>query len=143
MTKQSPPLFSIPARVYYEDTDAAGIVYYANYLKFFERCRTEWMRSIGHDQGELAREHNLAFVVRSVSVDFHKPARLDDLLDISLAVDKLGGAQVVFRQIARRHSRNNGGEDLVSATVQIVCINLAAMKTTPIPSWLRQSLERI
>lgn len=132
--------FSLPTRIYYEDTDAAGLVYYANYLKYFERCRSEWMRAIGHDQGELAREHNIAFVVRSVRIDYHKPARLDDLLAIDLRVEKIGGAQVVFHQSARRQGN---GEELVAASVQIVCVNLAAMKSTPIPSWLREKLEQL
>lgn len=134
--------FSLPTRIYYEDTDAAGVVYYANYLKYFERGRAEWLRAIGHDQRELAREHNIAFVVRSVQIDYKKPARLDDVLDIELAVDKVGGAQVVFRQAARRRT---GGEveDLVVAAVQIVCVNLGTMKSTPIPGWLRDKLEEL
>lgn len=132
--------FSIECRVYYEDTDAAGVVYYANYLKYFERCRTEWMRAIGHDQSELMREHNLAFVVRSVGIDYRRPARLDDLLVIGLAIEKLGGAQVVFRQNACCREAH-GSSELVTATVQVACVNVTTMKSTPIPSWLRQKLK--
>jgi acyl-CoA thioester hydrolase len=75
-----PNAFSIPVRVYYEDTDAGGVVYYANYLKFFERCRTEWMRFAGHDQSQLATEAGIGFVARKASCEYLKPARLDDEL---------------------------------------------------------------
>jgi acyl-CoA thioester hydrolase len=76
--EQKPNAFTIPVRIYYEDTDAGGVVYYANYLKFLERCRTEWLRAIGHDQADLLRDPGIAFVVRSVSLEYLKPARLDD-----------------------------------------------------------------
>lgn len=130
--------FGISVRVYYEDTDAGGVVYYANYLKFFERCRTEWMRTLGHDQSQLAREHAILFVVKSVHAEYLRPARLDDLLSVELEVEKLGRAQVVFRQHVRR-----GDEELVSGTVQIVCVDPVKMKTTAIPDWLRQKLESL
>ena len=71
-------VFHYPVRIYYEDTDAGGVVYYANYLKFFERCRTEWLRSLGHEQVDLLATHDIAFVVKSVAVDYKRPARLDD-----------------------------------------------------------------
>lgn len=130
--------FGISVRVYYEDTDAGGVVYYANYLKFFERCRTEWMRTLGHDQSQLARDHAIIFVVKSVNAEYLRPARLDDELMVGLEVEKLGRAQVVFRQHVRR-----GEEELVSGTVQIVCVDAEKMKTTPIPDWLRQKLESL
>ncbi|MGL5631941.1 MAG: tol-pal system-associated acyl-CoA thioesterase [Azovibrio sp.] len=130
--------FAIPVRIYYEDTDAAGVVYYANYLRFFERCRTEWIRTLGYDQSQLAREHGIAFVVKHVSTDYHKPARLDDALDIGLKVEKLGRAQIVFHQYARR-----GDEILVTGTVQIVCVEPTKMKATPIPGWLCKQLESL
>ena len=77
-----PNAFAIPVRVYYEDTDAGGVVYYANYLKFFERCRTEWMRRAGHDQSALASEAGIGFVARKASCEYLKPARLDDALSV-------------------------------------------------------------
>jgi biopolymer transport protein TolQ len=86
---QKPNAFTIPVRIYYEDTDAGGVVYYANYLKFFERCRSEWLRAIGHQQAELLRDPGIAFVVRSVSIDYLKPARLDDQLVVGLEVEKI------------------------------------------------------
>lgn len=133
-----PNAFTIPVRVYYEDTDAAGVVYYANYLKFFERCRTEWIRQIGHDQSALAATHGIAFVVRSASVEYLKPARLDDQLDVGLEVEKMGRAQVVFRQHARR-----GDEELVTGIVQIVCVKTTDMSPTPIPEAIRTQLETL
>ena len=135
---QNPNAFAIPVRIYYEDTDAAGVVYYANYLKFFERCRTEWMRRVGHDQSDLARDERIAFVVKSVHCEYLQPARLDDPLTVGLEVEKLGRAQVVFRQHVRR-----GEEELVTGTVQIVCVNVDKMKTAPIPDFLRSKLEAL
>ena len=84
--RENPHAFTITVRIYYEDTDAGGVVYYANYLKFLERCRSEWLRSIGHDQTDLLRDPGIAFVVRSINLEFLKPARLDDLLTVSLEV---------------------------------------------------------
>lgn len=136
----SAPAFTIPVRVYYEDTDAGGVVYYANYLRFFERCRTEWLRSIGHHQTDLLAELGVAFVVRNVSCDYRRPARLDDLLQVGLAVESLGRAQITFRQFVRRQ---DSGEELVSGSVQIVCVRLDAMKTTSIPEFLREKLEAL
>jgi acyl-CoA thioester hydrolase len=142
---QKPNAFSIPVRIYYEDTDAAGVVYYANYLKFFERCRTEWMRAVGHDQSDLARDEGIAFVVRAVSCEYLKPGRLDDALTVGLEVEKLGRAQVVFRQHVRRPNPDSpdGWEELVTGTVQIVCVNVEKMKSAPIPDFLRTKLEAL
>lgn len=143
--EQKANAFTIPVRIYYEDTDAGGVVYYANYLKFFERCRTEWLRAIGHDQADLLRDPGIVFVVRSVNVDYLKPARLDDQLLIGLEVDKIGRAQITFRQHARRANAavEGGWEELTTAVVQIVCVNLAQMKSTPIPAFLRSKLEAL
>lgn len=130
--------FSIPVRVYYEDTDAGGVVYHANYLNFFERCRTEWLRSLGHDQSRLARDHGIVLVVGSVTVRYLKPARLDDALTVALEVEKLGRAHAVFRQQVRR-----GDEELATGTVDIVCVDPEKMKATAIPDWLRQKMESL
>ena len=131
-------VFTLPVRVYFEDTDAGGVVYYANYLKYLERCRTEWLRSDGHQQGELLREASIAFVVRSISVDYLKPARLDDLLSVSMEVERITRAQIFFRQHIRR-----GDEALLTAQVQVVCVNPAQMKIVSIPTLLRTQLEAI
>ena len=140
-----PSTFSIPVRIYYEDTDAGGVVYYANYLKFLERCRSEWLRAIGHQQAELLREPGIAFVVRSIQVDFLKPARLDDQLLVDLEVEKISRAQIFFRQTIRRadESLAGGSGELLSATVRLVCVNAAQMKPTSIPAFLRSQLEAL
>ena len=90
--------FILHTRVYYEDTDAAGIVYHANYLKFMERARTEWLRQLGYDQRALAIEHELGFVVRKMTIDFVRPAKLDDELEIVSTVLRCGKASIVFLQ---------------------------------------------
>ncbi|WP_291993342.1 tol-pal system-associated acyl-CoA thioesterase [Candidatus Accumulibacter sp. ACC003] len=137
--------FSIPVRIYYEDTDAGGVVYYANYLKFLERCRSEWLRAAGQQQAELLRDPGIAFVVRSVQVDFLKPARLDDELLVSLEVAKISRAQIFFRQsILRADDHVDGGWlELLSATTHIVCVNAARMQPTSIPAFLRSQLEAL
>ncbi|MDR1890008.1 MAG: tol-pal system-associated acyl-CoA thioesterase [Zoogloeaceae bacterium] len=131
-------VFSIPVRIYYEDTDAGGVVYYANYLKFFERCRTEWVRSLGCDQAALLRDEGIVFVVRNVSADYLQAGRLDDLLAVTLAVEKLGHTHIVLSQSVCRE-----GTPLVTATVRIVCVRQTeqGLKTAPIPHDLRQKLE--
>lgn len=125
-----------PVRVYYEDTDAAGVVYYANYLKYLERGRTEWLREAGFDQSLLADEHGLAFAVRTLTADYRKPARLDDALTLQTRIGKLGRARVVFDQQLWR-----GEELLFTAQVQVACINARAMRAAPIPSWMQQRLR--
>ncbi len=130
--------FTIPVRVYYEDTDAGGVVYYANYLRFFERCRTEWMRFAGHDQSALASEAGVGFVARKASCEYLRPARLDDQLTIGLEVEKLTRVRVVFRQHVRR-----GDDELVTGTVEIACVDMATMKPAPIPDFLYAKLEAL
>ena len=137
-----PNAFSIPIRIYYEDTDAGGVVYYANYLKFLERCRTEWLRAIGHEQGDLLREPGIAFVVRSIALEYLKPARLDDLITVSLEVERITKSQIFFGQHIRR-ATPDGDEELLSGRVQIVCVNAAQMKITSIPIELRTQLEAL
>lgn len=143
--EQKPNAFTWPVRVYYADTDAGGVVYHATYLDFLERCRTEWLRQIGHDQSTLTSEHNLVFMVRNINIDYRKPARLDDLLEISLEVEKLGHSQLVFRQYIRRANPEgpNGWDELITATVQIACVDFAKMKPTSIPDWLRAKFETL
>ena len=143
--EQKPNAFTISTRVYYEDTDAGGVVYYANYLKFLERCRTEWLRDVGHDQADLLRDQGIAFVVRSVSLEYLKPARLDEMLSVSLEVEKITRSQIFFRQHIRRANSAmlEGWDELVSGKVQIVCVNSALMKITSIPALLRTKLEAI
>ena len=143
--EQNPNAFTIPVRIYYEDTDSGGVVYYANYLKYLERCRTEWLREIGHDQADLLRDPGIAFVVRSVSLEYLKPARLDDLLSVGLEVEKITKSQIFFRQHVRRQNQtvDGGWDELLSGKVQIICVNASLMKITSIPALLRTKLEAL
>jgi len=121
-------LFTWPVRVYYEDTDAGGIVYYANYLKFFERARTEWLRAAGVGQQLLLDEHGAGFVVRSARIDYHAAARLDDEIVLTLAITKFGRASVVFSQQALR-----GEQLLAAAEVKVGCVDLATLRPRAFP----------
>jgi acyl-CoA thioester hydrolase len=126
-----------PIRVYYEDTDAGGIVFYANYLKFFERARTEWLRGCGIDQHRLAAGSDVQFVVRSTAVDYRAPARLDDVLTIVSRVERLGRASVDFIQAAWR------GETLLAAgNIRVACVEKTAMRPIPIPADVDAALRR-
>ena len=131
------PTFRIDVRVYYEDTDAAGIVYYANYLRFIERGRTEFLRALGHNQHQLM-EKGLAFAVRSISAEFLKPAKLDDLLVVETAIASLGRAQVTF---AQRILRDN--ELLLDAKIRVACIDPARGKPIPMPRALHKQLSAL
>jgi acyl-CoA thioester hydrolase len=128
MAAEMPSVFTWTVRVYYEDTDAGGIVYYGNYLKFYERARTEWLRSLGIHQQELLSHESAAFVVRSASIDYLGAARLDDELTLRLSIQKLGRASVQFAQQAWR------GETLLSsAVVKVGCVDPATMRPRSIP----------
>jgi acyl-CoA thioester hydrolase len=124
------PCFCWDIRVYYEDTDAGGIAFYANYLKFFERARTEWLRAAGISQEQLMREESRMFVVRSTAVDYHQPARLDDMLQISVVVEKMGRASVGFYQEARR--KGQAGV-LCSGRIRVACVELDTLRPAAIP----------
>jgi len=128
MAAEMPSVFTWTVRVYYEDTDAGGIVYYANYLKFYERARTEWLRSLGIDQHALREQEGALFVVRSAGVDYLASARLDDEVKLTLRVDKLGQASVRFTQQAWR-----GDTLLSSADVKVGCIDAVTMRPRPLP----------
>jgi len=130
-----PKPFSWPVRVYYEDTDAGGVVYYANYLKFFERARTEWLRSFSLNQDKLAQEEGLIFVVRRASLDFVRPARLDDVLEVTVELLKLARVYVELAQEARR-----GAQVLARAEIQVACLRLRGFKPVAIPQFVRAKL---
>jgi len=127
--------FSIPVRVYWEDTDAAGIVFYANYLKYFERARTEWLRGFGFGQ-EALRQDGVAFVVSETTLRYLKPARLDDVVDVSVDVVHLGQASLQLAQQARR-----AGELLAEATIRIGCVELGTFRPCRIPNDIRTSIR--
>ncbi len=128
--------FHWPIRVYYEDTDAGGIVFYANYLKFFERARTEWLRAAQVQQQQLAAETQAIFVVSSTSIQYHASARLDDELSISVIVEKIGRASVEFSQQAWR-----GEQLLCSGQIRVGCVNNQTMRPCPIPDHALQALQ--
>ena len=132
--------FLWPVRVYYEDTDSGGVVYYANYLRFMERARTEYLRSLGFEQDALIRDEGIIFAVRSVSAEYHKPARFNDLLEVSAEITDLGKASVSFAQRVRRA----GDEDvtLCSATVRIACLDAASLRPRAIPVSMLGELSR-
>jgi acyl-CoA thioester hydrolase len=135
ITMSHPSKLSV--RVYYEDTDAAGIVYYANYFRFIERGRTEFLRTLGHDQHAMMQE-GIAFAVRSANAEFLKPAKLDDLLTVETSVASLGRAQVTFVQrILRDH------ELLLDAKIRVVCIDPVRGKPIPMPSALHEQLSAL
>jgi acyl-CoA thioester hydrolase len=121
--------FAFPVRVYYEDTDAGGVVYYANYLKFMERARTEWLRSLGFEQDELLKRHGVIFAVRSVQLDFLKPARFNDLLQLTVDVGRHGRASLTLRQRAKR-------DDLVlcEGEIKIACIEAKTFTPCAMPN---------
>ena len=123
--------FLWPVRVYYEDTDAAGVVYYANYLKYMERARTEWLRSIGFEQTDVAREHGVIFVVRSAAIDYLVPGRFDDELQVTVELMKVGAGQI---DLVQRVSR--GDALLATANVKLACVGRVTMRPTRIPQAL-------
>ncbi|MFQ1062682.1 tol-pal system-associated acyl-CoA thioesterase [Bordetella trematum] len=123
-------------RVYYEDTDAGGVVFYANYLKFFERARTEWLREFGVDQSRLALEEKRLFVVQSLNMAYRRPARLDDLLTLRSRITHLGRASIHFAQSAERD-----GELLAEGQIQICCVDAERMRPAALPDFLRAKLE--
>ena len=128
------PDFHWTLRVYFEDTDAGGIVFYANYLKFFERARTEWLRAAGIGQQALTQSHQCMFVVKSTSVDYHAPAKLDDELRISVVVERLGRASVQFSQKAWRILPQGGLELLASGRIKVGCVGVLSLRPIEIPA---------
>jgi acyl-CoA thioester hydrolase len=120
--------FSWPIRVYYEDTDLGGVVYYANYLKFMERARTEWLRALGFEQTALAHDHGVVFVVSSVAIDYLRPAAFNDELTVTVELETLGAGQIILRQTVAR-----AAQVLATASVRIGCVNTATFRPVRIP----------
>jgi acyl-CoA thioester hydrolase len=135
-------VFSWPARVYWEDTDGGSIVYYANYLRFLERSRAEWLRAHGHSQSALAHESRILFTVVSIQVDYRAPARLDDELEITCEPRAEGAASLCF---AQRIYRTGGGGArhaalLVEAQVRVACVDAASLRPRRLPQFLREAM---
>ncbi|MGF6530691.1 MULTISPECIES: tol-pal system-associated acyl-CoA thioesterase [Paraburkholderia] len=129
--------FIWPIRVYYEDTDAGGIVFYANYLKFFERARTEWLRACGVEQDRLVQETGALFIVRSTALDYLAPARLDDLVKIVSRPERIGRASVDFFQEAWRE-----GTLLATGTIRVGCVDRVTLRPAAIPASVLAALRR-
>lgn len=139
MSTETPgTLSTLDIRVYYEDTDAAGVVFYANYLKFFERGRTEWLRRLGVNQSDLAANDQRMFVVKSAQTHYIKPARFDDLLTIHSRITRLGRASIDFAQIATTR-----GETLCESTVEVVCVDTRTFRPAGLPPSLRTLLQKV
>ncbi|MHB1175291.1 MAG: tol-pal system-associated acyl-CoA thioesterase [Sulfuriferula sp.] len=129
--------FVWPVRVYYEDTDFGGVVYYANYLKFMERARTEWLRALGFEQTELIAAYEVMFVVRRVAVEYLQPARFNDELRVVSKVKRFGQCRIVFGQNIVRDNLLVGGE------TEVACVSSLSFKPVKIPDNLLQALEKI
>jgi acyl-CoA thioester hydrolase len=131
--------FIWPVRVYYEDTDAAGVVFYANYLNFMERARTEWLRKIGFEQDKLKQEKNILFAVRNVTIDYLKPAHFNELLYVKSKLINQRPASLVFNQSIY----NDNDVKLCEAEIKIACVNSINMKPEPIPKTILTELDHV
>jgi len=130
-------VFEWPVRVYYEDTDAGGVVYYANYLRYLERARTEWLRRLGVEQDFLMRDSEIVFAVRRVEIDYLLPARLDDSLVVEAGIAAAGKVSMTFAQRILRAPETV----LVQATVKVACLGADGFRPTAIPAPIREKLN--
>jgi acyl-CoA thioester hydrolase len=137
MTKH-PHVFTLPVRVYFQDTDAGGVVYHASYVNFMERARTEWLRSFGFTNAGLMKELGVVFVVRSLKLDYLKPALLDDLLSVSAHLKDIGRSRVTLHQTMMR-----GDELLVEGEIHLVSIALDTFKPVSVPDVLRAQWKKL
>jgi acyl-CoA thioester hydrolase len=127
--------YRLALRVYWEDTDAGGVVFYANYLKFFERARTEWLRSLGHRQEKLRAEEGLMFVVTDTAVRYLRPARLDDALDVTVRLEHAARARLtLFQQAWRRGEDGDGPALLAEGTIRLGCVDAGTFRPQRIPN---------
>lgn len=131
--------FVFPIRVYYEDTDASGVAYHANYLRWFERARTEWLRAMDLGQERLRGELGVAFTVANLQIDFRRPARLDDLLEVATQAPQVRAASMVFEQVLRPAG---GGEILARTSVRVGCVGMEDFRPVPLPAVLRDAFAR-
>ncbi len=129
--------FSLPVRVYYQDTDAGGVVYHSTYLNFMERARYEWLRGLGFNVKLLTENHNVLFMVRSLEIQYLKPAVLDDFLSVTVAVKEVGRSRIVLSQeVLCSHVK------LVNATIHVVCVGAETLKPVSIPAPLRERIGK-
>ncbi len=130
--------FLLPVRVYYQDTDAGGVVYHSTHLNFMERARYEWLRELGFDVHSLVEVHKMLFMVRSLEIEYFKPAVLDDLLHVTVEVKKMGRSRITIAQeIYCSHVK------LVSATIHVVCVGSETFKPVSIPAPLREKIGKL
>ncbi len=129
-------VFSFPVRVYFQDTDAGGVVYHASYVNFMERARTEWLRTFGYSNAGLMRELNVMFVVRSLKLDYLKPALLDDMVDVTAGVKEIGRSRLTILQSVLR-----GEEVLTEGEVHLVCVDAKTFKPVSVPDVLRKQWD--
>jgi acyl-CoA thioester hydrolase len=130
--------FSFPIRIYFEDTDSGGVVYHSNYLKFMERARTEWLRSVGIDQRHLKQQDHIMFVVHRIDIQYKLPARFNDDLIVKSELIEIGSSKIEFRQMIYRND-----EMLIDASVDIACIDSEKFKPVRIPSTVKQTMESL
>lgn len=129
--------FNWQVRVYYEDTDAAGVVFYANYLRYMERARTEWLRNVGYEHDLLKNVHGILFAVKNVNIEYIKPAYLDDLLTVTSSLLTKRGASLTFQQAIT----NENNELLIEAEIKVACLNAATLKASAMPKELITELS--
>jgi len=134
---ESPAAFRLPVRVYYQDTDAGGVVFHGRYLDFFERARTEWLRELGFDVRQLAERDGLLFIVRELSLSYMRPAQVDDMLTVTAAIDHLGRVQFTLDQRVLR-----GTDVLVQGTVNLACVSVAGLRPIRVPARMHAALAR-
>jgi acyl-CoA thioester hydrolase len=129
-------VFTWPVRVYFQDTDAGGVVYHASYVNFMERARTEWLRSCGYSNAGLMKEFGVMFVVRTMKLDYLRPALLDDMLAVTAQVSEIGRSRLSLRQSVRR-----ADEILTEGEVRLVCVSRDTFKPVRVPQALRLTME--
>ena len=130
-------VFTHPVRIYYQDTDTGGVVYHASYLNFMERARYEWLRELGFTVDTMIRSHQMIFLIRSLSIEYFKPAVLDDLLGVTVKVIEVGRSRITLQQQILREQST-----LASATVHAVCVGAETLKPISVPAPLRQKIEK-
>jgi acyl-CoA thioester hydrolase len=133
--------FRWPVRVYYEDTDSGGVVYYANYLRFMERARTEWMRKLGFEQDALIRDTGILFAVRSASLEYLLPARFNDRLEVGVRLCERRRASLVFEQVVSREG--DVEHPLCIGSIRIACLDAASFRTRPIPEFILKEIPHV
>lgn len=132
--------FTFPIRVYYEDTDAGGVVYHSKYLNFFERCRTEWLRELGYEQDELRKSQNILFVVSALNINYVKPALFNQQLIVTTEVTELGASRLIMEQKILRTIDADTTETLAQGSVTLACLDGNKFRPKRIPLMIRESL---